>query len=179
MHGLMSLLDQEHETLVHSLWQELENTCGLTGVKITPFPHFSWLIAEDFDWDALDSNIAEIAGLIKPFTVQTTGISLFAGSNPTIYIPIVRSAELSAIHQLIWNKTAPTGKEVSPYYSPPKWVPHITIGFGDVTRENLPCALEKLAFRNFDWQIKVSSIAVGYQNPDETAVIQSHYEFQQ
>jgi 2'-5' RNA ligase len=179
MHGLLSLFDQKHEALVFSIWQELGMHCGLSGVNTTPFPHFSWLIADNFDWDELDSAISEIAARVKPFTVQTTGLSLFTGPNPVLYIPIVRTAELSRIHKLVWDKISPIGTEVSPYYAPPNWMPHITLAFGELSNEDLSCALEKLAFRNFDWQIPIDHIAVGYQNPGATAIIQYRHEFNQ
>ena len=55
MHGLVSLLDPEHYQQVENLWNELEEECGLEGIKVTPYPHFSWLIAEDFDWESFES----------------------------------------------------------------------------------------------------------------------------
>ena len=89
MHGLVSLLDQEHSATVERLWAELETECGLTGIKVTPFAHFSWLIAEDFDWERLGEALAEIAIATKPFIIRTTGLALFTGEHPVVYIPVV------------------------------------------------------------------------------------------
>jgi 2'-5' RNA ligase len=177
MHGLLSLLDQTHETLVHQIWQELEKSCGVTGVIVTPFPHFSWLIAGDFDWSGLETVLEEITAEIHPFTVQTTGLSIFTGENPVVYIPLVRTSELSRIHKIVWDRITPLGTEVSPFYSPPLWMPHITIGSGDVTHENLPCLLELLSARSFNWEIKIDNFSVGFQNAGTTAVISNRYEF--
>jgi 2'-5' RNA ligase len=177
MHGILSLLDQEHETLVYRLWQELEQYCRLSGVKVTPFPHFSWLIAADFDWPALDNVMQETAEKIHPFMVRTTGLSLFTGENPVVYIPLVRNGELSRIHKMLWDRLSPLGTDVSLLYAPPMWMPHITIGFANVTHETIACVMEHVAFRSFDWEITIDSIAVGYQNPGAAAVIQSRHEF--
>jgi 2'-5' RNA ligase len=177
MHGLLSLLDQTHETLVYQLWQELENSCRMTGVMVTPFPHFSWLIAEDFDWIELEAVLKEITAGIHPFTVQTTGLSMFTGEDPVVYIPLVRTGELSRIHKTIWDRVTPLGTEVSPFYAPPFWMPHITIGFGDVTRKTLPCLLELLSARTFNWEIEIDNISIGFQSPGTTAVISNRYEF--
>ena len=64
MHGLVSLLDSTHYTLVEEIWQELEIECGLKGIYITPMPHFSWQIAEDYDWDALEIALQEIEKVV-------------------------------------------------------------------------------------------------------------------
>jgi hypothetical protein len=44
MHGVVSLLDAAHYQAVESLWAELA-ACGLRGVYVTPFPHFSYHVA--------------------------------------------------------------------------------------------------------------------------------------
>jgi hypothetical protein len=45
MHGVVSLLDAAHYQAVESLWAELAAACGLRGVYVTPFPHFSYHVA--------------------------------------------------------------------------------------------------------------------------------------
>ncbi len=177
MHGLLSLLDQAHETLVHQTWQELKQSCGMTGVLVTPFPHFSWLIAADFDWQGLEIALEEITAEIHPFTVQTTGLSLFTGENPVVYLPLVRTSELSRIHQMIWDRAAPLATEASSFYAPSAWVPHITLGFGDVTQETLPCLMKLLSGRSFNWKIEIDNLSIGFQDTGTTAVISNRYEF--
>ncbi|MFO7583982.1 MAG: 2'-5' RNA ligase family protein [Anaerolineales bacterium] len=179
MHALVSLFDEKHEKIIHSLWQELGVHCGLSSINTTPFPHFSWLIAEDFDWERLDLEISDISKSVGPFTIQATGLGIFAGPNPVLYIPIVRTAELSRIHQLVWEKILPIGKELSPHYAPQNWMPHITLAFGELSNQDLSCALEKMAFRSIDWQISVKNIAVGYQIPGTTSIIHHRHEFRQ
>jgi 2'-5' RNA ligase len=177
MHGLISLLDKTHEELVQQIWQELEQLCGMKGVLVTPFPHFSWLIANDFDWPALEDTLQEVAGNIRPFTVRTTGLSMFTGETPVIYIPLVRTGELSRVHEMIWNKVTPLGKAISPFYSPEFWMPHITVGFGDVTPNNLACLMQLFSSRSFNWEIQIDNLAIGFQNDGTTAVISNRYEF--
>lgn len=177
MHGLISLLDKTHEALVHQIWQELEESCGTTGVLVTPFPHFSWLVASDFDWPALEKALQEISGSILPFTVRTTGLAMFTGQSPVIYVPVVRTGELSHIHEMLWDEIRPLGMDVSPIYSPEFWMPHITLGIGDVTSENLPCLIQLLSSRSFSWEIKIDNISIGFQNVGTTAVISNRYDF--
>jgi hypothetical protein len=46
MNGIASLLDERAASRVRQLWKNLEERCGLVGVMATPFPHFSWQVAE-------------------------------------------------------------------------------------------------------------------------------------
>ncbi len=176
MHGLVSLLDSEHTTQVEALWQELEQACGLTGIKVTPFPHFSWLIAEDFNWDGLRRALHELAEELQPFSVRTSGVSLFSGTKPVLFLPLVRSAELSRTHAAIWDRISPFGKSLSKFYTPQAWMPHITLAYQDLDASNLSCAMERLAFRSFDWQIEIDNLALVFQIEGQVGKLDSRYE---
>jgi len=167
MHGLVSLLDKTHYTLVEEIWQELEKDCGLEGIHVTPLPHFSWQIAEDYDWDALSLALQDIAAKAQPFTVRTGGLAFFPGERPVAYIPVVRTRELSEIHEMMWERTSPISTSASPYYSPPFWMPHISLAYSDLNAENLHCLLNKLAFRAFNWEIEIDNLTLIYE-PDGT-----------
>ena len=176
MHGLVSLLDQKHYRLVESLWQLLEVKCGLVGVNVTPFPHFSWLVASDFDWLALETTLQEITSQVKPFTAHTTGLGYFSGPSPVIFIPVIRTAELSALHRDIWENIQPFGIDISPLYAPEKWVPHITLAITDVTQSNIACAMQNLAFQTYNWEIHINNISFIHE-PD-THIGQVRYNFE-
>lgn len=61
MHGIVSLLNEDIYKQVKTIWHELENKCGLTGIKVTPYPHFSWQIAKDYNWSELETVLKEIS----------------------------------------------------------------------------------------------------------------------
>ncbi|MBT3336427.1 MAG: 2'-5' RNA ligase family protein [Anaerolineae bacterium] len=178
MHGLVSLLDKEHYAHVENIWQMLEDECGLAGIKVTPFPHFSWLIARDFDWKALEETLKEIAKKTRPFTINTGGIGLFSGPSPVIFIPIIRTKALNKLHQHIWDAIQPLGEDISPYYAPQSWVPHITLAQIDVSKENIACVMERLAFQTFTWEIQVNSIRFIHQTSREAGELFYQYQFQ-
>lgn len=175
MHGLVSLLDKKHFNLVEEIWQDLENNCGLKGIHVTPLPHFSWQIAEDYDWDALELALQEIAATIEPFTVRTTGLALFTGESPVVFIPVVRTKELSEFHDAIWQQLALISSKPSLYYAPSFWMPHISLAYGDVDAEKLNCLMEKLASRTFNWEIEIDNLTLIYE--PEGTIGQIRYKF--
>jgi 2'-5' RNA ligase len=158
MNGIASLLNEPQKNQIEAIWQELEEKCGLIGVRITPFPHFTYQVVESYDQARLEPILQEIARHTRPFTVQSIGLGLFTSKTPVIYLPLVKNDLLLHFHKLIWDRTQEVAQGASPFYAPDMWVPHITLGYGDVTQANLPCALEALAFRDFAWQISVDNL---------------------
>jgi len=94
MEGLVSLLDAEHDARVRALWSELETGLGLHGVWTTPYPHFSYQIAPRYD-PAIQP-IARNLSAAAPFEIRTGGLAVFTLPAPVLYLPIVRTAALSA-----------------------------------------------------------------------------------
>lgn len=155
----------------------LEEECGLVGIKVTPFPHFSWLIARDFDYSTLEISLEKIAGETRPFTVRATGIGVFSGPSPVIFIPITRTQKLNELHQRVWDAIQLHGEEISPYYSPSNWVPHITLAQVDITQENISCAMQKLTFQSYSWEVDVDNISFIHQNDGATGQMQYEFKF--
>ena len=177
MHGIVTLLDGKCDARVKEIWGRLEEACGYTGIKAVPFPHFSWLIAPDFKWEMAERVMKEIATQTKPFSVKTTGVALFTKEQPTIYIPIVRTRALSIFHEEVWEKMQGIGIDLSPLYSPENWMPHITLVYNDATRENINCAMQVLAFQEFNWEIRVDNLTMASQNEGEVGTLGVRHQF--
>jgi 2'-5' RNA ligase len=175
LHGLVSLLDEKHTRLVEEIWGELNQDCGLTGIQATPYAHFSWQIAADYRWDRVEAVMQEIAALMEPITIKTTGLTVFTGENPVLVVPLIRTAALSQFHALIWRKMEGVGIGASMHYHPQNWVPHITLANYDLTPANLDCAMQKLAFRDLSWEIEVDNLALISQEDVEKGML--HYRF--
>jgi len=167
MNGIASLLDKPATDQVKTLWRELETRCGLIGVKVTPFPHFSWQVTEGYDLPRLETTLQKIARRSQPFTVRTAGLGLFTGENPIVYIPIVKDEALMRFHTMLWKSTQGIAIRAAPYYTPDQWVPHITLAFNDLQRGNLDCAMQFLAFQSFDREIQIDNLVFVAQAVDQ------------
>ncbi len=165
MDGIVSLLPQPFYKQVEEIWNELEEKFGLTGIRITPYPHFSWEIADHYDQAGLELVLKTIAERTKPFTVNSTGLGIFSGEHPVIFIPVIKSPELSAFHQQVWKALLSTGQGISELYAPRSWVPHISLAYLDVTPQNMGEIMEILAFRTYNWQFQVNNFVHIYE-PD-------------
>jgi len=177
MHGIISLLDEEHTNKTIEIWDELASRCGLTAIEITPFPHFSWQIAEDYDIDCVEVLLDDLASQQKPFNILTSGLALFSGEKPVLYIPIVRSAELSKLHAYLWEQLEPLGDGISAHYAPQIWIPHITLATDDLDAEAMACVMGWLPFKSLNWQIDIDNFAFGFQLEGEKGFIRNRFDF--
>lgn len=163
MHGIVSLLDDPHYQQVMEIWATLKQEIGVSGVYTTPFPHFSYYVAEHYDRERLKPIVTQLASQIAPFQVETTGLAIFTGGlSPVLYVNVVRSPQLSHIHQLLWPALNPFCSGIVTYYHPNHWVPHITLGHGDLTPENLPEAIRLLQRWSFTWKIAINNFSLLY-----------------
>ena len=162
MHGIVSLLDNEHYQLVEDLWAELQREFSVQGVYITPYPHFSYRAAQYYDVHELAPILERITSNITTFQVRTSGLGMFTGAHPVLYIPVVRSQELTELHQELWEVIPTADSGVQEYYHPDQWMPHITIGFGDINKDNLSRIIPWLAERAFNWEITINNLALIY-----------------
>jgi 2'-5' RNA ligase len=177
MHAIVSVLDDVHYARLVALWQELEVECGLAGIRATPIPHFSWHIAQDYDFPRLSMVLQWITGIAQPFDVHTGGLGLFTRANPVIFYPIVRTGVLTQIQQAIWERVVGLSTNPSPHYTPETWIPHITLAHGDVGAETLCCAIERLAFQTHNWEIRVNNLAVVAQVEDQVGELKYRLPF--
>lgn len=160
MHSVVSLLDQKHYQLLEDLWAELAREFAVRGIYVQPRPHFSYQVATRYDVKSLEPALQRFAADKRPFKVRTGGLGIFPGPHPVLYIPVVRSSELTQFHEALWQELCNTGQGILDYYHPDRWMPHITIGIGDINKENLSQIVRFLAERDFYWEITIDNIAL-------------------
>ena len=162
MHGIVSLLDTTHYAQVEEIWADLERQFGVKGVYATPYPHFSYQVASKYNLDVLEPVMRRFAASHAPFQVNTGSIGIFTGAAPVIYIGLPRGPKLASFHQELWQALEQTGDGVQQYYQPDYWMPHITIGFRDITSDKLGDITRYLGGRDFSWRVNIDNIALIY-----------------
>lgn len=171
MNGVVSLLDDRHYAKVEALWEELGQKFDVRGMYVTPYPHFSYQVAEAYDDEACENSLRELASKTTPFRVRTAGLGIFTVANPILYIPIVRSPALSALHREVWHNIRQTiPGAVAHYYSPEEWQPHITLAQGDIDPDKLADIVRVLSHRNFHWEFTINNLAIIYDTGKQQGV---------
>ncbi|WP_420641914.1 2'-5' RNA ligase family protein [Candidatus Leptofilum sp.] len=166
MHGVVSVLEEPHYSQVSQLWAELKQRFGVGSPQATAVPHFSYHVAGDYQLEKLPAILAETAAATPPFTVKATGIGIFPGELPVLYIPVARSPELQALHQTLWLKLEAIAQESINYYAPNIWFPHITLGHSDITSANLGPIVTWLNNQLLDWDVRATNLTLLHDNGD-------------
>lgn len=160
MCGIVSFLDDVHNELVDELWRDMVSDCTVTNKHLPPLHHFSWQVFDSCDFQQLNDAITEIARDTLPFTVRTSGLGVFSGESLVIYVALIKDEELMRFQKKLWQKTINFAQEISPFYNPDSWTPHITLINGTNKDKDIICALDKLIKMNFVWEFTVDSIAL-------------------
>lgn len=158
MDGVISVLDVVHTRQVRELWQEIDGRFHISNPLVTFAPHFSYHIAESYDVAKVASVLREVAQQTAVFTVAATGIGIFPGADPVVYIPIARNAALAALQETLWTAVNPISQAPSAYYQPPNWLPHITLVQSAKSPIDLGPLVKWLHRQSISWEIRVSSI---------------------
>ena len=153
MFALITVINGQPGKYISDLWTGLQESCGLDGQNSFMLPHFSWFGCEEIHCENLQIELARISSTIKPFSVKTAGLGVFTGPQPVLYIPIIRTQELSKAHTAVWEACLPYMQGPNYYYSPQNWMPHITLGFKKMTPEVIQCSLGRLTNIRFDFEI--------------------------
>ena len=166
MYGVVSLLDDRHYKLVEEIWAELDAQFGVSGIRVTPYPHFSYHVAERYEIELLENVVREFARRSAPFSVKTSGLGIFAGIQPVLYVPIVRTPELSEFHRALWAEVNAYGVGIVEHYAPEQWLPHITLAQHDIDVGTLPALVRQLTARDYSWEIRVDNLALIHNTDD-------------
>lgn len=160
MYAIVTLLNEPAYSKVKALWKELGLLCDMRGMDLMPLPHFSWHTANEYDVPCLRTILLQIAKLNNPFSVRTSGLGIFTGESPVIYIPLARNDVLSSVHQQVCQRVEPVAVDGTPNYAPEIWIPHIT-----------------LAYRQYNWEIQVDNLALVYQIGSQIGELLCKYPF--
>lgn len=163
MHGVVSLLDDAHWQAVSGIWDELEQTCGIKRLReIIPYPHVTYHGAEEYDFDQLDGALTRLAATSASFVVPTSGVGIFTGAKPVLYLAVVRTPELTRYQQAVWAALAEARMDMSTVdlYHPDRWVPHVTLAQHDLDATTLPQVVRLLSGRALAWDVTISNIEV-------------------
>jgi len=166
--GIVTILDEQRVPQVYNILKELQHIFDLPQENLTLIPHLTWHISESLDVPSVLNVLAEWAKRKRRFTARAVGLGMFCGTLPIVYIPVIKDPSLRHFHQQLWKLIAPLTSQVSTYYSPREWIPHITLAYGDIHPEALGCAFQQLAYRPIGLEIPIEKIAFGSKSNDDS-----------
>lgn len=160
MLAITSLLSAPHVLRINAIIKRLEEKFGIDDVQATLDPHLTYQLAGVRKLSSLKKVLAEIATTTAPFPAFTTGLGVFPGAQPVIYIPVLRSDALNALHQRILAATAPLCLRTDKFSGPDCWLPHISLALHDTTPDLLGPVLSYLNQETYNLEITIDNLAL-------------------
>jgi 2'-5' RNA ligase len=170
-------LDAIHDEIVDELWRDMVADCTVINKHIPPLPHFSWQVFESCNYHQLNAVISEIAENTTPFIVRTSGLGVFTDGTIVIYIALIKDEGLMRFQKMLWEATIDFTQNISPYYNPSSWTPHITLINGVNEDKNVICALDKLIKTNFVWEFPVDTLAIIGETHNDLGGVENLHQF--
>jgi 2'-5' RNA ligase len=160
LQGIVSILDPEHCEKVEALWFDLKREFGLKDAA-NAHPHVTYQVAEQYEITRAKGVLKRLARRAAPFRVRTSGLGIFTGDSPIVYIAVARSIHLANFHTRLWERISRTAHGVhAHHYGPDNFMPHITLAAGDLKAEQLPNVVRLLADRPFSWEITLDNLTL-------------------
>ena len=177
MYAIISVLDPNASTEVYIYWKKLSLGCGLNAIFHMPTPHLTWMVCQDLDVDHAAPLISHVSSQKGAITSRSSGLGIFTGDNPVLYLPIVKSQEMIGLHKVIWDLLKPLTRTTKEFYSPIAWVPHITLALNDLTKEKLACAVNSIAFEEIALNVTIDNLCIAEYEKDIAGEIIEKFQF--
>jgi len=160
MLAITSLLTSPSADFINGLIKSLETEFGLNDVQATPDPHLTYQIAEPADLTVLKDALRRIAATTKTFTAHATGLGMFPGDSPVIYIPVLRSDALNDLHHRVLDVAGPLCSRTDKFSQPDLWLPHISLALHDTTPELLGPVLRFLNTKTYNLALEITNLTL-------------------
>ena len=171
MYAIITDLDSQSKLKIEQIRSRTVKACGGDPVPLHWPLHLSWQGAESYDLAETEDRMRMIAKTVSPIVTRTAGVGVFTGPAPVLYLPVTRTPELTALNETLWETLTPLVKNNNDYFSPDRWVPHVTIVYGtpEVT-EAIACMAGSLLTEPLNLEITLDHIYMGYFNENDYGV---------
>lgn len=174
MPGVIALLPGPFAGRVESLWEEMEARFAVPRGYPGAIPHFTLhLGSHDVDPGA-EEVVRKVAARTRPFTVFTSGLGVFGGPVPVVHIMVARTPAAAALAETLTRDLDGAGyPSTDPYFSPDRWIPHITIAHRNLAGLQLGGLLEWLVAQDLAWEIPVTTISIARETERSADILAS------
>lgn len=168
-------LDHDHDRAVRALADEIAAVVGVQPSLSPAQPHMTLLAFTGLSGPAVRNAVSAALRPSRVFTMRAHGYGVWAGSGPfgpSLHVPVVRDAELDALHHTLQRAMSQAGAEIARWTLPELWSPHITIIAPVLDPDEMGQAVAHLLERHHpSWHIPVDRVQImaGRGQPDEDA----------
>ena len=167
-HAIEMFLDLDADRAVRAWWREL-SALGLPSLETRTHrqhrPHVSLTVMTSAAHLDLSHVRQVLAG--SELHLRLASVGVFPGPEGVLFLGVVVTPELLALHRELHQCVAPDAVELWPYYEPGLWVPHCTLALG---LDDEQCGTAVRALRTFQ-PVEARVVAVGLTDTTTGAVV--------
>lgn len=160
MQALIAEFDEKSNAKLRELWIEVGMSCGKEAEVKFPYPHFTWQGAGSYAVEDFEKALLKAFENHSSFIIKLAGLGIFTNQTPILYLNMVKTPLVCAIHQKITCLSKSYVTELEDYWLPDNWMPHLTLvepgTSTKLLRGLMPCLME----RPLDWVIEVVSFSL-------------------
>lgn len=176
IYALASLITFDKDPAMQSTWDRIQRVFEIAGMTLTELPHFSWHVAEEYDFERLGKRLDQVVKNLSPVNLHIAGAGIFSGENPVIYLPVTKTPRISAIHTEISTWIRDYTSTTNPNYDPDFWIPHITLSSEGFNSDGICQVISELAYIPMNVGFPVDHFAILYKN-DTSSGVRDVYRF--
>lgn len=172
MPGVIALLDPLSTARVESLWDEMERRFGVTRGFPGAIPHVTFHLSTHDVEPGAAGVIERVAAATPPFILFSSGLGLFGGPAPILFVNVARAPAAAALAAHLDTELTRAGfPGTDPYYTPNRWIPHITIAQQNLQGADLGALLGWLAGQPLSWELPVTSLSIARETPTSAEIL--------
>jgi 2'-5' RNA ligase len=156
----MTILDGPLRDEASRLWRVFEVEYGSVGVQTFPHPNLTFGAGRSRDAHALAGRMENLSKGFGSFELRVTGICCFSEPHKVVFLRVALTEQLAAIHRSVDRVLQQHCEDLFEHYRPAAWVPHITIGMGDLSQEAFERARTELSAYNRDLMQSACELSV-------------------
>ena len=126
--GAILYFDGETDAAIRRLWQIIEDAGLPSSMPSLNYPpHLTLVACEDMDLDRLRAQLPAFVASHPPMLVQFSGLGIFNGRIPVIYLTVTVTQALLDLHARFETLAQVHLQGEGLYYRTGAWIPHVTL----------------------------------------------------
>lgn len=159
-HAILSDLTDEACEHVLRIWDRLEEQFALRRVRASELPHITFIAGKRGCLERLQQGLASVVVELQPLEVELTGVGVFSGPHPVVFLRVEKHPCLEQAHALMTHAARQAGMEIAPHYRVEEWTPHVTLAAGDLEAVQLPAVLSALEQFSTQLTVRLESVTL-------------------
>lgn len=170
MYAIASMLSKENWSGNVSFDEFIRVNPFKRGVDVPYLPHVSWFVASKIDPDEIAPKLGVIAREQQPLRGNIQGLGLFNQQPVVVYISLKRNHLISYLHNQIWQNIGEYAEGIIMNYSPERWIPHITLGYGEIIKQKIASSFQSLCFIPLEVNLMLDNLAIIYNHDGDSGI---------